>query len=157
MHLFQVTVIDHGGSIVTMMLPSWTGIYTLKRKRLFSEGQEKYSPDLFTLSHDDMILDDDLTLADYFFPGIEVVLQISYIYITLRHGTSDLQNTIRVNTCDLRKPPSAITRHLGDEHNIDIRRAKFYLFNGESWLKSTRTFFPLPYPGQEIQWAWDWK
>ena len=145
-------MIDHCGKSVTKMLPRWTSICDLKKKKLFNGGQEKYSPDLFTLSHDEVILQNNLSLDDYCFPGDEVVLQISSIKIFLANKCSKRQKVVMLNTCDVEKASSVITRFLSAEHGIDIRPAKLFLVYGNSWLKYTETLFPPPLPGQEILW-----
>ena len=147
-------MIDHCGKSVTKMLPCWTSIYDLKKKKLFNGGQEKYSPDLFTLSLDDKALDDDKTLDDLVTPGMEVLLRISSINIVLKHYHTDGEKKLALKVHDMKETSSVIARYLSSEYDIDIPSTKIFLFNGGSWHHYSKKFLPLPFPGQEISWHW---
>ena len=79
----------------------YTTIKDIKRKHIFDEGKKSYSADLFTLSHKDNTLQDDMILADCFTPGEDITLEVDAFKITLHDCESGVQKPLMLKVKDM--------------------------------------------------------
>ena len=95
---------DHCNSISVWIVPICTSIYDFKKEKLWSRGQRKYCPDLFTLGHNGKILHDDMTLAELATSGTELKLHIFSFDIVLRNRITLSEKILTLIADDLNRP-----------------------------------------------------
>ena len=76
---------DHEGKSTSIKCTSNTTIKEVKRKCIFDEGKRSYEDDLFTLSHKDKTLQDDMILASCYTPGQDICLEVDTFTLTLHN------------------------------------------------------------------------
>ena len=158
--MFQVTVADHYGRRTTKLLPSETSIHKLKKEKLWNGGQEEYSPDLFTLSHEEKMLNDDMTLDDLCMEGKELFLEIHSFVIILQHYTprtfSQERCTLKMadfrDPLDMKEPVNVIAAYLYSTYEDDPFKVKLYTGNSTAKTQLSLEDCQSLMPGQKIIW-----
>ena len=112
----------------------------------------KYSPDLFTLSHDDVMLHDNMTLADLCKGENGLFLQIHSFVVMLRCAKTSGFSKCTLVVTDFRDPKDVIAAFLFSMYAIDPFKVKFYSNSSTKRTQLQLEDYQVLVPGQKVVW-----